>query len=67
MNPEIDIYGVYLPTLGILALISYFINIGLQWLISKGGLGRFIWHRALFAAATYFIILGTLSFITTRI
>ncbi|AQT48210.1 MULTISPECIES: DUF1656 domain-containing protein [Bartonella] len=67
MNPEVDIYGVYIPTIGILALVSYFLNVGLQRFILRKGLERFIWHHALFAAATYFIILSILSFIVTRI
>lgn len=67
MNPEVDIYGVYIPTIGILALISYFLNVALQKFIMQKQLQRFIWHHALFAAATYFIILSILSFIVTRI
>lgn len=67
MNPELDIYGVYIPTIGILALVSYFLNVALQKLILRKKWQRFIWHHALFAAATYFIILSILSFIVTRI
>ena len=67
MNPEVDIYGVYIPTIGILALVSYFLNVALQRFILRKGLERFIWHHALFAASTYFIILSILSFIVTRI
>lgn len=67
MNPEVDIYGVYIPTIGILALISYFLNVALQKFILRKQLQRVIWHHALFAAATYFIILSILSFIVTRI
>ena len=67
MNPEVDIYGVYIPTLGVLALVSYFLNVGLQKLITHLRFQRFIWHRALFAAATYFIILSILSIIVTRV
>lgn len=67
MNPEVDIYGVYIPTIGILALISYFLNVALQKFIMRKKLQHFIWHHALFAAATYFIILSILSFIVTRI
>ncbi|WP_297322069.1 DUF1656 domain-containing protein [uncultured Bartonella sp.] len=67
MNPEIDIYGVYIPTIGILALVSYFLNVALQKFILRKRWQRFIWHHALFAAATYFIILSILSLIVTRI
>ena len=67
MNPEVDIYGVYIPTLGVLALVSYFLNVGLQKLITHLRFQRFIWHHALFAAATYFFILSILSIIVTRV
>jgi len=45
MNPEVDIYGVYIPTLGVLALVSYFLNVGLQKLITHLRFQRFIWHH----------------------
>ncbi|MDH7791403.1 DUF1656 domain-containing protein [Ochrobactrum sp. AN78] len=58
MRPELDIYGIYLPTLAVLALGAYFTNSVLQHLLARARFYRFVWHRPLFDAAMYFCILG---------
>ncbi len=59
-----DIYGVYVPRLLGLMLITFFISIlvrkGLSWM-------RFytlVWHRGLFDIALYVILLGGVSSLT---
>ncbi|GGB02809.1 hypothetical protein GCM10011491_33680 [Brucella endophytica] len=59
MRPELDIYGIYIPTLGVLALLAYFANGLMQRLLARLRFYRFVWHRPLFDAAMYFCILGT--------
>ncbi|MBN9045928.1 MAG: DUF1656 domain-containing protein [Rhizobiales bacterium] len=58
MRPELDIYGIYIPTIGALALGAYFVNVLLQRLLARVQFYRFVWHRPLFDAAMYFCILG---------
>lgn len=58
MQPELEIYGIYIPTLGVLALGAYFANTFMQRLLARVGFYRFVWHRPLFDAAMYFCILG---------
>lgn len=58
MRPELDIYGIYIPTLGALALISFAINIVAQRVLARVGFYRFVWHRPLFDAAMYVCFLG---------
>lgn len=60
MQPELDIYGIYIPTLGVLALGAYFANTIMQRLLARARFYRFVWHRPpLFDAAMYFCILGS--------
>ncbi|APX68679.1 MULTISPECIES: DUF1656 domain-containing protein [unclassified Brucella] len=58
MQPEFDIYGIYVPSLGLLALAAYFANTLMQRLLACVHFYRFVWHRPLFDAAMYFCILG---------
>ncbi|MRN66046.1 DUF1656 domain-containing protein [Brucella sp. 10RB9213] len=58
MHPEFDIYGIYIPSLGLLALAAYFANTLMQRLLARVHFYRFVWHRPLFDAAMYFCILG---------
>ncbi|WP_454919166.1 DUF1656 domain-containing protein [Xanthobacter sediminis] len=67
MPAEIDIFGVYLPTFLLLALVA----MGVTRLISRGltraGLGRLIWHRALFDLAVFILVTGAGYFLLERI
>jgi protein AaeX len=55
---ELDIAGVYItPILG-WAIVALVIWTGLRRLIDKAGLARWIWHRGLFDAALFIIVLG---------
>jgi hypothetical protein len=55
---ELDIAGVYItPILG-WALLSLVVWTVLKRLIDSLGLTRFIWHRGLFDAALFVIVLG---------
>lgn len=58
MQPDLDIYGIYIPTLGVLALAAYFANSVMQRLLARVRFYRFVWHRPLFDTAMYFCILG---------
>ncbi|MBC2886515.1 DUF1656 domain-containing protein [Ochrobactrum sp. CM-21-5] len=67
MQPELDIYGIYIPTLGVLALGAYFVNTVMQRVLSRVHFYRFVWHRPLFDAAMYFCILGVAAVILNGI
>ena len=58
MRPELDIYGIYLPSIAVLALLAYITNTFMQRLLARVGFYRFVWHRPLFDTAMYFCILG---------
>lgn len=53
-----EFLGFYLPPLliwGLIALVPYF---ALRWALARIGFYRFVWHRPLFDAALYVILLG---------
>ncbi|TMV84935.1 DUF1656 domain-containing protein [Thioclava sp. BHET1] len=58
MTQQIDIYGVFLPTLGIAALITFFVFSLITRLLARTGFYGWVWHRPLFDAAFYFALLG---------
>lgn len=60
MNGQIDIYGVFVPSLLLLAIVAYVLNRLASRLIARAGIYRHVWHRPLFDLALYILILGLL-------
>ncbi|OWJ77794.1 DUF1656 domain-containing protein [Haematobacter missouriensis] len=60
MNGQIDIYGVFVPSLLVLAIVAYVLNRLASRLIARVGIYRHVWHRPLFDLALYVLILGLL-------
>jgi protein AaeX len=58
MIGEISIAGVFVPSLLIWAVIAVALNAGLRRLLGAVGFYRFVWHRALFDAALFVILLA---------
>lgn len=58
MNQQIDIYGVFLPTLALIALGAVPVSALLRRLFARIGLYRWVWHRPLFDFALYVSVLG---------
>lgn len=64
MPGEIDLYGVFVPSLLVLMLIAHALTVLLRHAFERCGLYRVVWHRALFNAALYVIVLGTTVMLT---
>ncbi|MDK3016467.1 DUF1656 domain-containing protein [Pseudodonghicola flavimaris] len=62
MKPDIDLFGVFVPTLLILALACYVAYRLLHLGLARLGLYRRVWHPALFDVALYFTVLGAAVF-----
>lgn len=60
MKPEIDLYGVFIPTLALLALAAYLLSIVLRKLLDRIGFYKLVWHRPLFDIALLVCILAGL-------
>ncbi|QRM53207.1 DUF1656 domain-containing protein [Sinorhizobium sp. BG8] len=67
MRPELDIYGVFIPTLGAIALASFVVNAILRRLLSAVGFYRLVWHRPLFDTAMYFCVLSLIALTINRV
>ena len=60
MIGDINVFGVFLPTALVLALLAYLLYLPLQRLLNTFHLYRLVWHRALFNVALYAAVLGLL-------
>lgn len=58
MTHEIDLYGVFVPDLLVWALVAYGLAVPVRRVLGRLGLYRLVWHRALFDAAVYVLLLG---------
>lgn len=54
----VNIYGVFVPELAILACIALAMNLCLVKLLARVGVYRLVWHRPLFNLALYVTLLG---------
>jgi hypothetical protein len=61
MPAEFDLYGVYMPRLLVLMLVTLFIVIILRRLLAWAGAYTLVWHRGLFDLALYVLLLGAVS------
>lgn len=59
MIEEIDLFGVFLPSLFVWMVVAFAATMLLRRLLSSAGAYRFIWHRPLFDLALYVVTLGT--------
>lgn len=66
MNADIDIFGVYVPSLMILALVAIIANLLLRSVLVRAGVYRLVWHRSLFDLALFVIVLSGLFSIFQR-
>lgn len=60
MKPEIDLYGVFIPTFAALALAAYLLSLILRNLLHRIGFYKLVWHRPLFDMALLVCILAGL-------
>jgi len=58
MNPEIDLYGVFIPSLLLLAVLALSLTTGLRLLLARLGLYRLVWHRSLFNFCLFVVVLS---------
>jgi hypothetical protein len=66
MNSEIEIYGVFVPSLLVSVGAALLLTAGLRRLLRGFGFYRLVWHRPLFDTALLVIVLGAVVAISTR-
>ena len=67
MIGEFDIYGVLVPALLVWLAVAYIVYLAARAALSAAGAYRFIWHRPLFDAALYVILLGAIVFVAAKV
>lgn len=58
MNAEIDLYGVFIPNLLLLAVAALCLTTVLRLLLARLGLYRAVWHRSLFNFCLFVVVLS---------
>ncbi|HET6390429.1 DUF1656 domain-containing protein [Hyphomicrobium sp.] len=58
MNPELDIFGVFVPSMLVYAMAAYFVVAVLSRALRVIGLYRCVWHPPLFNLCIYVCLLG---------
>jgi hypothetical protein len=66
MIAEVSIYGVYVPWLLLLSLLSLAATWGMGRMLAWLGFYRLVWHPALFNFAMFVTLLGALDFLYSR-
>jgi len=67
MIGEIDILGVFVPSVLVLMLIAYLINIGIRMVLTRIGFYRLVWHRSIFDLGIYVLVLGVIVVVSHRL
>ncbi|KQO52525.1 DUF1656 domain-containing protein [Methylobacterium sp. Leaf85] len=58
MKGELDVYGVFLPSLAAWMLLAFLLSLALRRVLGRIGFYRLVWHRPLFDLALYVVLLG---------
>ncbi|MBT2375591.1 MULTISPECIES: DUF1656 domain-containing protein [Pseudomonas] len=58
MIGDLDVSGVFLPTLLVLMGITYVLYLVVHGLLTRFHFYRLVWHRALFNVGLYALLLG---------
>jgi Protein of unknown function (DUF1656) len=58
MIGEIDVYGVFVPTLLLWVVLALAVAAGLRRVLRRCGFYSFVWHRPLFDLALLVVVLG---------
>jgi protein AaeX len=64
MIGEIDIHGVFIPTLLVLGMGAFFLTLILRVILRRLHFYRFVWHAGLFDTALYVVILWGAALVT---
>ncbi|MGO7419619.1 DUF1656 domain-containing protein [Rhizobium ruizarguesonis] len=64
MPAEFDFYGVYVPRLLVLMILSFMLVILIRRSLSWLGAYSLVWHRGLFDLSLYVLLLGAVSSFT---
>lgn len=58
MTGELDLYGIFVPSLAAWMLLAFLISLAVRRVLARIGFYRLVWHRPLFDLALYVVLLG---------
>ncbi len=64
MTSELNLYGLFVPALFLWMLVAFGMLLTLRRIFARSGAYALIWHRPLFDAALYVIILGVVVYLS---
>lgn len=67
MIGEIDIYGVFIPSLLAWAVIGFIVSLLVRRALAKLGFYKYVWHRPLFDIALVIVLVGAVVSIANKI
>jgi hypothetical protein len=67
MRGELDIYGVFIPTLLAWAIVGFVVSLFVRRLLAKLGFYKYVWHRPLFDIALLVVLIGTVVAIANKV
>ena len=66
MITDLDIFGVYLPGLMVMAAVAFVLNLAVCRTLGAVGFYRLVWHRSLFDVSLFVIFLGGVTVVFQR-
>lgn len=67
MRGELDIYGVFIPTLLAWAIVGFVVSLFVRRLLAKLGFYKYVWHRPLFDIALLVVLIGAVVMIANKV
>lgn len=67
MRGELDIYGVFIPSLLAWAIVGFVASLFVRRLLAKLGFYKYVWHRPLFDIALLVVLIGTVVMIANKV
>jgi hypothetical protein len=67
MSPELDLGGVFIPGLLLMAALAYLVSIPVRRALAWTGFYRLVWHRALFDVALFVVLLAALNGLSSNL
>ena len=63
---ELNLFDVYVAPMSVMMVAAWLVVVALRRVANRFGLLRHVWHPALFAAATYVIVLSSIVLVAAR-
>lgn len=65
INGEINIGGVFIPSIVIWSMIAFVIWYMIRRFLANRGFYRYLWHQSLFNISLFIILVGCITYLST--